>query len=95
MKVSIGLPTHRVDRGNEFVTADAVAALAVAAELAGFDAVFVTEHPFPSDAWLATGGHHALDPLVALAVAATVTTRLRLHTNLFVPAYRNQLSSRG
>jgi probable F420-dependent oxidoreductase len=30
-----------------------------------------------------------LDPFVALAFAAAATTRLRLHTNLCIPAYRN------
>ncbi len=93
MRLSVGLPTHRVDRADEFVTADAVAQLAAAAEAAGFDAVFVTDHPFPADGWLAHGGHHALDPLVALAFAAAATRTLRLHTNLFVLAYRNPFVS--
>jgi probable F420-dependent oxidoreductase len=39
------------------------------------------------------GGHHALDPFVALTVAATVTTRIRLHTNLVILAYRNPFLS--
>ena len=87
MRASLGLPTHRVD--GELCTADAIAELATAAEAAGYDAVFVTDHPFPTDRWLATGGHHALDPFVALSFAAAATTRLRLHTNLLVLAYRN------
>ena len=73
----------------EFVTADAVAEMAAAAEAAGFDAVFVTEHPFPPDAWMETGGHHALDPFVTLAFAAAATRRIRLQTNLCVLPYRN------
>ncbi|HEX3461105.1 MAG TPA: LLM class F420-dependent oxidoreductase [Acidimicrobiales bacterium] len=89
MQVSYGLPTHRVDRPDEFLTGDAIGELARAAEAAGFDAVYTTEHPFPGDTWLAHGGHHALDPMVALSFAAAATTSLRLHTNLFVPAYRN------
>jgi len=88
VRISLGLPTHRVDVP-ELVSGDGVMALAAAAEAAGFDAVFVTDHPFPDDAWLAHGGHHTLDPLVALAYAAAATTRLRLHTNLYVLAYRN------
>src|SRR5256884_3273244 len=67
--------------------------IAAASEAAGFDAVFVTEHPFPGDAWLAHGGHHALDPLVALSFAAAATTRLRLQTNLYIAAYRNPFLS--
>src|ERR1700730_6482294 len=88
MRVSFGLPTHRVDIP-ELVTASAIATLAAAAEAAGFDAVFVTEHPFPGDEWLASGGHHALDPFVALSFAAAATSRIRLQTNLVIPAYRN------
>src|SRR5207247_1106309 len=64
-----------------------------AGEAAGLDAVFGTEHPFPGDAWLAHGGHHALDPLVALSFAAAATTRLRLQTNLYIAAYRNPFLS--
>ena len=89
MRVSYGLPTHRVDRGEEFLSARAIAELAEAAEAAGFAAVFTTEHPFPGDAWLAHGGHHALDPLVALSFAAAATSTIRLHTNLFIVALRN------
>jgi len=87
--VSYGLPTHRVDRGEEFLSAGAIAELAVAAEVAGFAAVYTTEHPFPGDAWLDHGGHHAVDPLVALSFAAAATTSIRLHTNLFILALRN------
>ncbi len=89
MRISLGLPTHRVDLGSEFVSAAAITELARAAEDGGFDAVYVTEHPFPDARWLETGGHHALDPFVALSFAAAVTERLRLQTNLVVLAYRN------
>jgi probable F420-dependent oxidoreductase len=82
------LPTHRVEVP-ELVAAPSIAAVARAAEQAGFDAVFVTEHPFPGDQWLDSGGHHALDPMVALAIAAAATSRLRLHTHLYVAGYRN------
>src|SRR4051794_41864011 len=93
MQVSLGLPTHRIDTGAEFVSGDAIASIARAAEDAGFAAVFVTDHPAPPAAWLDRGGHHALDPFVALSFAAAATTRLRLQTNLFVPAYRHPLLS--
>ncbi|MGO9027311.1 MAG: TIGR03619 family F420-dependent LLM class oxidoreductase [Acidimicrobiales bacterium] len=96
MKVSYGLPTHRVDCGEEFLAPGAVGELAAAAEVAGFAAVYTTEHPFPGDRWLAHGGHHALDPMVALSFAAAATTRIGLHTNLFIPAYRNPfLAAKG
>lgn len=89
MHVSVGLPVHRVDLGDEFVSADGIAACAQAAERAGFFAVSVTDHPFPGDRWLQTGGHHALDPFTSLAFAAAATSTVRLHTNLLVLAYRN------
>jgi probable F420-dependent oxidoreductase len=89
MKFSVGLPTDRVDAPDEFVTGAAVTELAAAAEAAGFDACYVTDHPFPDDRWLATGGHHALDPMVVLAVAAAATRTMRLQTHVFVVAYRN------
>lgn len=66
-----------------------LAALGRTAETAGFEAVYFTEHPMPSDDWLVSGGHDALDPFVALAYVAAGTTTLRLFTNLTVLPYRN------
>lgn len=84
MQISLGLPTGLVIDGTS-----PLGPLAAEVEAAGIDAAFVTDHPAPDDAWLATGGHTALDPLVALAVVSEATTDLRLHTNLFVAAYRH------
>jgi probable F420-dependent oxidoreductase len=89
MKYTVTLPTDQVGQAGEFVTAQAIAEMAAAIEAAGFAACNVTDHPFPPADWVSNGGHHALDPLVTLAVAAAATTRLRLHTNVFIPAYRN------
>lgn len=58
-------------------------------EDSGFDAAFVTDHPAPDSRWLERGGHHAHEPTVALAVAAATTSALRLHTHIYVLAYRN------
>ena len=91
MQFSLGLPTDRVDRADEFVTGAAVMECAAAAEAMGFDACFVTDHPAPDAKWLAAGGHHALDPFVALSFAAAATTRLRLQTHILVLPYRNPL----
>jgi probable F420-dependent oxidoreductase len=74
---------------NQFLTSEFVTDFARAAESAGFGALFWTEHPIPSDDWLASGGHDAPDPFVALAFAAAVTTKLKLLTNLTVVPYRN------
>ncbi len=89
MKFSFHLPVDKVRQPAEFLTADAVAEMARGLEAAGINAGFVTDHPAPADPWLASGGHHALDPFVALSFAAASTTRLRLHANLIVLAYRN------
>jgi probable F420-dependent oxidoreductase len=58
-------------------------------EEAGFDAVGMTEHPYPDERWLAEGGHHSYDPFVSLAYMAAATSRLRLITYVLVAAYRN------
>jgi probable F420-dependent oxidoreductase len=89
VRYCVSLQTDQVARGAEFTSGAGIAEVARAAEAAGFDAVFVTEHPFPENEWLASGGHHALDPFVALGAAATATTRLRVLTNLCVVPYRN------
>lgn len=89
MRFSVSLPTDRMDRAAEFATQAAVAEIAQAAEDAGFDACFVTDHPFPPHRWLHGGGHHALDPFVALSFAAAATSRLRVQTHILVLPYRN------
>lgn len=89
MRFSVELPTQRVAAGDEFVSAAAVTDIARCAEEAGFSACFVTDHPFPHRAWLEAGGHHALDPFVALSFAAAATTHLRLQTHILVLPYRN------
>ncbi len=89
MKFSLELPTQRVDAPDEFVTAEAIAEGARAAADAGFSAVNVTDHPAPDSRWLDAGGHHALDPFVALSFAAAAHPTIKLHTNIYVAAYRN------
>jgi probable F420-dependent oxidoreductase len=79
MKISLWLPTEEPT---------AIAECAAAIEQAGFDACFVTDHPYPPRPWLEHGGHRTVDPFVALAAAATATTTLRLHTHCYIPAYR-------
>ena len=93
MKISVGLPTSHVDQPDEWCTAAAITEMAAAVESAGADAVFVTDHPAPDQKFLRRGGHHALDPFVALSVAAAATSALRLHFNLAILAYRNPFIS--
>src|SRR3954451_4185434 len=96
MRYSVGLPVDHVHAADEFVTGEAVAEMAAAVEAAGLDAVFVTDHPAPDDRWLEGGGHHAQEPLVALAFAAAATGRIGLHTHVFVAAYRSPfLAAKG
>lgn len=86
---SLELPTHRVEAASEFVTAEAIAEIARVAEANGYAAVHVTDHPAPDAKWLDHGGHHALDPFVALSFAAAATTDVKLLTNIYIAAYRN------
>ncbi|MCU1476756.1 MAG: class F420-dependent oxidoreductase [Subtercola sp.] len=58
-------------------------------ESLGFDAVSVAEHPYPPDAWLADGGHHAFDPFVALSAWSAVTHHITLMTAILVAGYRS------
>jgi probable F420-dependent oxidoreductase len=66
-----------------------IAAVAQAAEAAGFSGFGFTDHPAPSRRWLEGGGHDAVDPFVALGFAAASTTTLRLVPNIVVLPYRN------
>lgn len=87
MRFSCSLPIE-----GSFQSVEAIADAARAIEAAGADACFVTDHPAPSAEWLSqpqNGAHETLDPFVALTIAATVTSRLRLHTNIIVLPYRN------
>ena len=73
----------------ELVTGSAIVAVASAAERAGFHGFGFTDHPAPTQRWLESGGHDALDPFVAMAYAAAATRKLRLIPNLVVLPYRN------
>jgi len=77
--------------GIDLLDAGSVPEIAKAAEDAGFDGLSLTEHPAPSRTWLESGGHQSLDPFVALAAAAAVTSKLQLVTNISVVPYRNPL----
>ncbi|MDX1873872.1 TIGR03619 family F420-dependent LLM class oxidoreductase [Mycolicibacterium sp. 120266] len=89
LSFSLELPTHRVDGADEFVTAEAISEITRAAEAAGYGAVHVTDHPAPDAKWLDHGGHHALDPFVALSFAAAASDDIMLLTNVYIAAYRN------
>jgi probable F420-dependent oxidoreductase len=73
----------------ELLSGDSIAAVAAAAEDAGFHGFGFTDHPAPSQRWLDAGGHDALDPFVALGFAAARTSRIQLVPNIVVLPYRN------
>ncbi len=88
MKFTMDIPVGVITPG-EFQTAAAVKEMAQAMEAAGVDACYVTDHPAPSAEWLHANGHDAIDPFVALSTVAAHTSKLMLHTNIIVMAYRN------
>ena len=93
MRFILGLPTDDVERRREFGTAVALSEIGRAAEDLGFEGVYITDHPAPTAKYMAQGGHHDLDPPVALASVAAATTRLRLMTNLYILAFRKPFAA--
>ncbi len=89
MRFTFTHPMHTHPYNPELVTGDGIASVAAAAEAAGFDGFGFTDHPAPSQRWLESGGHDAVDPFVAMGYAAAVTTTLRLIPNIVVLPYRN------
>jgi alkanesulfonate monooxygenase SsuD/methylene tetrahydromethanopterin reductase-like flavin-dependent oxidoreductase (luciferase family) len=63
--------------------------VAAAAEAAGFSGIGFTDHPAPTQRWLESGGHDALDPFVTMGFAAAHTTTPRLIPNVVVMPHRN------
>jgi probable F420-dependent oxidoreductase len=78
-----------------------VVELAREAEARGFDSLYLPEHthipierrtpPPTGDAELAEEYKRTLDPLIALAAAATATERIRLGTGIALPAQREPI----
>ncbi|EPQ71155.1 LLM class F420-dependent oxidoreductase [Mycobacterium marinum] len=89
MRFIITHPMHSHPYHPELASGAGVAAVAAAAERAGFHGFGFTDHPAPSQRWLEAGGHDSLDPFVALGFAAAQTTSLRLIPNIVVLPYRN------
>lgn len=89
MKFAITHPMHSHPYNPELVDGAGIAAVAGAAEAAGFGGFGFTDHPAPTDKWLKAGGHDALDPFVAMGFAAAHTRSIRLIPNVVVLPYRN------
>jgi probable F420-dependent oxidoreductase len=89
MKFTFTHPMHSHPYNPELVTGEGIATVAAAAEAAGFHGFGFTDHPAPTQRWLESGGHDAVDPFVAMGFAAARTTKLRLIPNVVVLPYRN------
>lgn len=89
MKFAITYPMHSHPYDPDLAAGSGVAAVAAAAESAGFHGLGFTDHPAPTQRWLESGGHDSLDPFVAMGFAAAHTTALRLMPNIVVLPYRN------
>ncbi|MHA3021192.1 LLM class F420-dependent oxidoreductase [Mycobacterium sp. BMJ-28] len=89
MKFAFTHPMHSHPYNPELAAGAGVAAVAAAAESAGFGGIGFTDHPAPTEKWLRAGGHDALDPFVAMGFAAAHTSTLRLIPNVVVLPYRN------
>ena len=89
MKFTLQYPIAHAGYSPALLGADGMRSVVTAAETAGFDSIAFTEHPAPSQKWMAGGGHESFDPLTALALCAGVTNTIRLQTYLLVLPYRN------
>jgi probable F420-dependent oxidoreductase len=89
MKFTFTYPMHSHPYNPELITGAGIATVAAAAEAAGFHGFGFTDHPAPTQKWLVSGGHDALDPFVAMGFAAARTSTLRLIPNIVVLPYRN------
>src|ERR1700754_3403874 len=89
MKFTFTHPMHSHPYNAELVTGSGIATVAAAAEAAGFHGFGFTDHPAPTQRWLESGGHDAVDPFVAMGFAAAGTTTLRLIPNIVGLPYRN------
>ena len=61
MKFTFTYPMHSHPYNPELVTGSGIATVAGAAEAAGFHGFGFTDHPAPTQRWLESGGHDALD----------------------------------
>ena len=91
VRFGVGLPVAHHPVPEWASSLEAITAVTRAAAAAGFEHVFVTDHPAPPQRWLAAGGHSSLDPFVALTAAVAADPGIRVLTNLSVLGYRHPL----
>lgn len=91
MLFDLAVPYRAIENLDSQHSIDSLNSFSMAAEEAGFYSIHVTDHPFPPKHWLESGGHQSLDPFVALAAIGSVTSRVRLRTNLVILGYRHPM----
>ncbi|WP_395108043.1 LLM class F420-dependent oxidoreductase [Actinomadura sp. SCN-SB] len=89
LRYNLMFPMRAVKHYERWIGKGDLGDVARAVESAGFDAIAMSEHPYPDEAWLSNGGHHAFDPFVSLSMMAAATERLRVITYVMVAGYRN------
>ncbi|HLU75960.1 MAG TPA: LLM class F420-dependent oxidoreductase [Nonomuraea sp.] len=89
LKYNLIFPMRALKHYERWIGTGDLGDVARAVEAAGFDAISMSEHPYPDEAWLSNGGHHAFDPFVSLSMMAAATERLRVITYVMVAGYRN------
>lgn len=89
MKFTLEYPSDVPHAHPSLFSGASLARISRRAEVGGFDAICLADHPAPSAKWYRNGGHDTFEPVVALAFAAAATTSLTLMTNLFVLPFRN------
>jgi probable F420-dependent oxidoreductase len=89
VKYWVTYPIVSAGYAGDLLSGEAISRFTRAADAAGFDGIGFTDHPAPSDKWLRSGGHDALDPFAALAFVAASSDRLQLIPNIVVLPYRN------
>jgi probable F420-dependent oxidoreductase len=90
MNLVFRMPGGSVPASVDLLSASSIGRVARTAEDAGWAGVCFDEHPIPPAYWRDGGdGHDAVDPFVALAVAAAVTRRIRLVVYATIVSIRN------
>ncbi|MFF1834856.1 LLM class F420-dependent oxidoreductase [Streptomyces sp. NPDC058231] len=89
LKFNLMFPMRAVKHYARWIEGNDLSTVARVVEDAGFDALSMSEHPYPDKEWLADGGHHAFDPFVSLSMIAAATERLRVITYVMVAGYRS------
>lgn len=91
MKFILHAPIDAIHPKGDWQSGEGAREIARAIERSGADGAFLTEHPAPETHWLHNdpGGHDTLDPFVALAFLAAVTTRLMVVSNIICLPFRN------